>query len=356
MAAMVIVNNPGDWSNIYWPLGHAEWDGWTPTDLIFPYFLFIVGVAITLSRKTTSAAGILRRSALLIGLGWLLSGFPFYDLTTIRIPGVLQRIGLCYLACAFAYRWARGTGPTPRGDGHVARRLAYLAAATLVGYWLVLLLVPGATGHRADLSPEGNVGAVIDRWLFTGHMWKERWDPEGLLSTVPSIGTTVLGLLAGLWMRIAAREPARVVRGLMYGGLGAALAGAVWSLWLPMIKNIWTSSYAMFSAGLGAITLAACYWAIDVRGWRWWTKPFVVLGTNAITLYVVSGLVARLTLVVRVEGPFGTPIAWKTWLYRTAFEPLASPVNASLLFAIANLGLLYLLLWWMYRRGVFLKV
>jgi predicted acyltransferase len=235
-------------------------------------------------------------------------------------------------------------------------RLGALAVACLAGYWLALLVLPGATGTRFDLTPTGNIGAIVDRAVFGTHTWQKGWDPEGLLSTIPSIGTTLLGLLAGLWMRVTADEPRRLVRGLTWGGLLVTLVGAAWSLQFPLIKNIWTSSYAMFTAGLGALALAGCYWFIDVRGWRGWTRPFVVLGTNAITLFVVSGLVGRLIVTIKVAGPFGKPIAWKTWLYSTYFTPLASPLNASLLFAVVNLALLYLLLWWMYRRGVFLKV
>lgn len=355
MAAMVIVNNPGDWSHVYWPLLHAPWEGCTPTDLIFPFFLFIVGVAITLSRKTAASGAIVRRAAMLVALGLLLTAFPRFDVTTLRVPGVLQRIGLCYFSGAFAYRWARGAGQ-PRRDAEVAWRVGALAAVSLVGYWLLLLTVPGATGQRFDLSPEGNIGAIVDRAVFGRHTWKPGWDPEGLLSTLPAIGTTLVGLLAGVWMRASAGEPARLARGLALGGLVAAVAGGLWALQFPMIKNIWTSSYALFTAGVAALVLAASYWVLDVCGWRAWARPLVVLGVNAITLFVVSGLVAKLLLVVKVGGQDGQSVALKTWLYRAWFEPWASPVNASLAFAVANLALLYALLAWMYRRGVFLKV
>jgi predicted acyltransferase len=271
------------------------------------------------------------------------------------VPGVLQRIGLCYLATAFAYRWVRGSGPAA-GTATVVARLAALAALTLVGYWLALLIVPGATGSRFDLAAESNIGAVIDRAVFGTHTWQKTWDPEGLFSTVPSIGTTLLGAVAGVWLHAAAGDPRRLVKGLAYGGLGVALVGAVWSLQFPMIKNVWTSSYAMFSAGLAALSLAACYWLVDVRGWRSLAHPFVVLGTNAITLFVVSGLVGRLLLVIKVTGPAGKSAPLKTWVYRSIFEPLLVPVQASLLFAVVNLIALYALLWWMYRRNVFIKV
>lgn len=356
MAAMVIVNNPGDWDNIYWPLGHAPWDGWTPTDLIFPFFLFIVGVSITLSRKTASTASILRRSALIVGLGLMLSGFPYYNISVMRFPGVLQRIGLCYLATAFLYRWAQGRRAPDGSVRPVVVPLVVGAVVTLVGYWIALMVIPGATGQRFDLAAETNIGAIVDRSVFGTHTWKKTWDPEGLFSTIPSIGTTLLGAITGVWFAIAGREPARLLRGLVYGGLGAALIGAAWSLQFPMIKNIWTSSYAVFSVGLGILTLAACYWLLDVRGWRRWATPLIVLGTNAITLFVVSGLIGRLLLVIRVPGPHGKDVALKTWVYRTFFEPVAPPLQSSLLFALVNLLVLYALLWWMYRRNIFIKV
>jgi predicted acyltransferase len=269
---------------------------------------------------------------------------------------VLQRIGICYLVAAFVYRWAQGPPQARRSPGHVVGVLAGLAAVTLVGYWAALMLVPGATGQRFDLAAETNIGAVVDRMVFGTHTWKKTWDPEGLLSTVPAIGTTLLGAIAGAWMARSAGQPHRVVRGLAYGGLGVALAGAVWSLQFPMIKNIWTSSYALFATGLGAVALAGCYWMIDVRGWRRWARPLVVLGTNAITLFVVSGLIGRLLIVIDVGGGTGPPVPLKTWVYRTMFAPLAPPLQASLLFALVNLALLYALLWWMYRREIFVRV
>jgi predicted acyltransferase len=353
MASMVIVNNPGDWGRVYAPLLHAEWHGWTPTDLIFPFFLFIVGVAITLSRKAARPGAIASRSAKLIGLGLFLNGFPWFHIWTMRIPGVLQRIGLCYLVAAFAWRWV---APHRQGDrwGGAAARIAVLAVLLLVGYWIVLLVVPGATGERYDLTPSGNVGAIVDRALMQGHLWKPTWDPEGLLSTVPAIGTTLLGLIAGMWMASARSREAKTL-GLVAGGLAGVVVGLAWGLVFPINKPIWTSSYAVFTAGAGALLLAACYWVIDVRNLKRWAHPFVILGMNAIALFVLSGLIARTLGVIRVRRGDGT-IALKTLIYESVFLPLASPINASLLFALTNLVLLFGVLWVMYRRGVFLKV
>ena len=359
MASMVIVNNPGDWGTVYAPLLHAEWNGWTPTDLIFPFFLFIVGVAITLSRKAGHPRSIAVRAAKLVGLGLFLSGFPWFNLTTLRLPGVLQRIGLCYLAAALLYWWLqRGSAGRegPVTDGRHAKIIGGVAAALLLGYWAIIMLVPGASGQTGDMTPEGNVGAVLDRAIFGTHLWKKTWDPEGLLSTLPAIGTTLLGLLAGLWLRHSRADGRRLVTGLVVGGLVATVVALAWSTVFPLNKSLWTSSYAVFTAGLGALLFAFCYATIDLAGWRRWAHPFVVLGTNAIALFVLSGLVARLLGIIKVTGPDGGQMSLQSLIYRQFFVPLASPMNASLLFALANLAVLYIVLWVMYRRGIFLKV
>jgi predicted acyltransferase len=358
MAGMVIVNNPGDWGNVYAPLLHAEWNGCTPTDLIFPFFLFIVGVAITLSRKAGHPSSVAIRAAKLIGLGWFLTLFPLFHVWTMRIPGVLQRIGLCYLAAALLY-WAlqkTATGSGPANDRRSARVIAAVAAVLLLGYWAVVMLVPGASGHPGDMTPEGNVGAMLDRTLLGTHLWKKTWDPEGLLSTIPAIGTTLLGLLAGLWMRHSRDDGRRLVMGLAVGGAVAVIVGLAWSTVFPLNKSLWSSSYAVFTAGLGALFFAACYGAIDLAGWRRWAHPFVVLGMNAIALFVLSGMLGRLLGVIKVAGPDGTAVSLQHVIYERWFVPLASPMNASLLFALANLAVLYVVLWGMYRRGIFLKV
>ena len=196
VAAMVIVNNPGDGANVYWPLDHAKWNGWTPTDLIFPFFLFIVGVSITLSRRTTSWTDIARRASIILAIGLFLAGYPRFDVTRWRIPGVLPRIAVCYLIAAVAYRMVRGDR---------ARRgliLGLIAAACMVVYWIVMTAIPNPAGVRGDLTPDGNWGAYIDRAVFGSHLWvsSKTWDPEGLLRYVPAVATTLLGIVAGLWL------------------------------------------------------------------------------------------------------------------------------------------------------------
>jgi predicted acyltransferase len=358
MATMVIVNNPGDWGHVYAPLLHAEWHGVTPTDLVFPFFLFIVGFAITLSRKSGRWSSILARSLKIIGLGLFLVWFLRFSFTGMRWPGVLQRIGLCYLFAASLYHVCavHGAAWTQEArDRFTTRVVGLVAVLALLGYWAVLMFVPGASGTPGDLTPEGNVGAVIDRALMGGHLWKPGWDPEGLLSTVPAIGTTLLGVLTGIWFRNAGSLQRRVL-GLAIGGSVAAGVGWVWGLVFPLNKALWTSSYAVYTAGLGAVFLAACLWLVDVKGWRRAAYPFVVLGTNAIALFVLSGLIAKTLAYVTFAQADGTTRSLKALIYQGAFVPLASPVNASLLFAVANLVVLYGVLWAMYKRGIFLKV
>lgn len=356
MAAMVIVNNPGDWDHAYWPLLHAEWNGWTPTDLIFPFFLFIVGVSMTLSRSTMGSGWkSLRRGVTIMALGWFLAGFPYFNLATWRIPGVLVRIGLCYLASVGIFRL---TAPAAgRDDWRHAKRLLLWIVGLTVGYWLVMVFAPYPGHNPGDLSPAGNLSAFIDRALLgRNHMWGKRpWDPEGLLSTAPAIASTLMGVVAGFWLR--APVPGGQKAALMAAaGIAAMAVGLAWDLAFPINKNLWTSSYAWFMGGAGTVLLAACYWAIDVKSWRLWTKPFVVLGVNAIVLFVLSGLSEKILLLVKVAGPAGKPLSLYMFIYRRWYEPLAAPNNASLLFALTYLLVLYGILWVMYRRRVFLKV
>ena len=361
MAAMVVVNNPGDWGHVYQPLLHADWHGWTPTDLIFPFFLFIVGVSITFSKRTSWGA-ILRRSAIIFALGLFLAGYPRFDFDRWRIPGVLQRIAICYLVTAAVYRL---TGRTPASTSGVGswnfevdtRQLASVAAIAVflsLAYWTVMMLVPPPGGVAGDLSPEGNVGAWLDRALMEGHLWRPRWDPEGLLSTLPAIATTLLGVAAGMALGTTASR-ARNAGMLAAAGAAALAIGLAWGALFPINKNLWTSSYVFFTAGLAAILLAGLYWAIDVRGWRGWTKPFVILGTNAITLFVVSGLLAKTLGFIRVTDGHSS-VSIGRYAYSNWFAPLAAAKNASLLYALANLAILFLLLAWMYRRRLFLRV
>ena len=358
VAAMVLVNNPGTWSAVYAPLQHAPWHGWTPTDMVFPFFLFVVGVSIPLALGPAlerSAGGlslrVLRRAAVIFALGLLIHALPFFPLADLRIPGVLQRIAVCYLLAALLVLATGG----PRGW----RAQAVVAGALLVGYWLLMTRV-AAPGHVAgDLSPEGNLSGYVDRLVLgTRHIWQASrvYDPEGILSSLPATATTLMGVLAGHWLRAgqsSARPAARTVGGLAAGGLAASVLGWLWGLSFPVNKALWTSSYALLMAGLAALALAACHWVIEARGRRGWAVPFAVLGVHALTLFFLSSLIAKLLFILRV-GAGGPRV--QSWLFAHLFAPWASPVNASLAYALAYVALWWVLMWGLDRSGLRLRV
>lgn len=352
IAGMLLVNNPGSWSTIHPPLRHAPWHGWTPTDLIFPFFLFIVGVAMTFSFAARVERGddrralmlnAARRAAILFGLGLVLHGFPNYlDLGGLRIPGVLQRIALAYLAASAIVLYLG--------------RNAQLIATTLLllGYWTAIMLVPVPGGSAGVLEPGLDLGAYIDRAVFgTEHLWSQSrtWDPEGLFSTLPAVATVLLGVFSGSWLRSDSTSTTKAV-GLFIAGAVGIVIGLLWHPLFPINKNLWTSSYVVFAGGMACLLLAACYWLIDVKEYRTWAKPFVIFGVNAIAAFFLSGLFAR--LLTMIPAPGGTTL--KGWIYQSIFTPLLSPVNASLAYAIT-----FVLLWLgimavFYRRRIFIKV
>jgi len=357
MASMVIVNNPGNWGAVYPPLLHAEWNGWTPTDLVFPFFLFMVGVSMTLSRSASGGWGrVVRRAATLVALGWLLGLFPFFPLSryaTWRLPGVLVRIGLCYLAASAI---VRGTAPAPADDRRHAARLWLAVAGLTLGYWAAMVWGPWPGHNPGDLTPAGNLGAFIDRAVLgRRHLWQQRaWDPEGLASTVPAVASTLIGVIAGLWLRSDADRRSKALVLGAWGIAGMAL-GLLWDLAFPINKNLWTSSYVAFTGGAAAAMLAACYWLIDIRGWRTWARPFVILGMNAIALFVLSGLLAKLLGLITWQSGEGRTVSLHGYVFGHWFAPLASPRNASLLFALAHLAIMFAALCWLHRKRLYLR-
>jgi predicted acyltransferase len=350
VAGMVLVNNPGTWRAIYPPLRHAAWHGWTPTDVIFPFFVFIVGVAIPLAlgprleRAGRSAVllKVLRRSIAIFGLGLILNGFPWYVWATLRIPGVLQRIAVCYLVAAIIYLFTS------------TRVQAVITAALLLGYWLVMTTVPVPGYGAGDLSPAGNLAAYIDRAVLGRHIWQyaKVYDPEGILSTVPAVGTALLGVLAGTWLR-SGRSTDVIAGRLVIAGIGGIAVGGLWGVWFPINKSLWTSSYVVFTAGLALIVLAACYWLVEARAQRRWAVPFAVLGVNALVLFFLSTLAARLLSIIHV-GAEGQSL--QTVLFDRVFAPLASPVNASLAFAVTYVVVWWAIMWMLYRWNIRLRV
>ena len=344
IAAMILVNNPGDWNYVYWPLGHAPWHGWTPTDLIFPFFLFMVGMALPFSSRVRAREAV-RRALVIGGLGIFMAAYPYFDLATVRIPGVLMRIALCYLA-AWGIRRLGGSAVH-----------AILASALLVGYWFLMTRVTVPDGTPPNLEPETNLGAWLDRKLLAGHLWKvsRTWDPEGLLSTLPAIATTLLGLLAGDWLR-SDRDVNRRTAGLLVAGLVLVVLGLAWGASFPINKSLWTSSYVLLTAGLAAYLFGLVYWIADVRGHRAWCRPFVIYGRNAILVFVASGLLARTLAAIKVNGPEGVAISLQAWLHRTLLASWLPPFPASLAYAAANVLLWYAVLRELDRREIYLKV
>ena len=347
---MIVVNNPGTWRAVHPPLLHADWHGRTPTDVIFPFFLFIVGVAVPLAlgpRREHTGRGpalvrVAWRSAVIFALGLVLNALWASDWSTLRIPGVLQRIAVCYLLAALLFLGARW------------QTHALAVGALLLGYWLAMTLVP-VPGHGAgDLGKEGNLAAYVDRLLLGRHLWRPArvYDPEGILSTAPALATTLIGVLAGRWLR-AGRPPATVTAGLALAGALAVVGGWAWGLVFPINKALWSSSYALLTAGLALLALALCHWLVEMRGCRRWAWPFAVLGVNALAVVFLSGVAARLLVAVRV-GPDHTRL--QAWLFERLFAPWADPADASLAYALAYLLLWWALVWALARTGIRLRV
>ena len=354
IAAMILVNNPGAWDAVYAPLLHADWHGWTFTDLIFPSFLWISGVALTLSFAKRVGRGddrrrlflhTLRRAASIFGLGLLLNGFPYYHLSTIRIPGVLQRIAVCYLIAGALFLLTRLRGQV-------------VAIVSLLGvYWALMKAIPVPGYGAGVLDKHGNFAQWIDSLALSGHMWSSTrtWDPEGIVSTLPAIATVLFGVLCGHLLR-SALTPAEKATWMFTAGTALIFAGLLMDAWLPINKNLWTSSFAVFMAGMAFMIFGLCYWLIDGRGYRRWAKPFSIYGMNAITVYVMSGLLARGMTLIQWTGAGGKPVSLHAWVFDEVFLKLANPINASLLFAIAHVLVLYLVALLMWRKKWFIRL
>ncbi|HZI88627.1 MAG TPA: DUF5009 domain-containing protein [Pyrinomonadaceae bacterium] len=354
IAGMILVNNPGSWEHIYWPLEHAQWHGWTPTDLVFPFFLFIVGVAITLAFASRVESGrstrdlyvkVIRRTLIIFGIGLFLNGFPYFNFAELRIPGVLQRIAICYFLASIIFLNTK------------VRTQVAITIALLVVYWLLVKLVPAPGFAAGDLTKEGSLPSFVDRVVFGKHVWAQAkvYDPEGLLSTVPALATTLMGVLAGHWLRTS-KSAYEKVAGLFVVGALCTAVGWAWNAFFPINKALWTSSYVLFTGGLALQFLAICYWVIDIKGYRKWAKPFEVFGVNALALYIGAGLMADLLGVIKLTGADGTKVPLGFWIYDNVFTPLASPINASLAFAICFVLVWLALMWILYRRKIFIKV
>lgn len=428
IAGMVLVNNPGSWAHIYGPLQHAPWHGITPTDYIFPFFLFIVGVAIPIALGKRMSEGVTRdvyakifwRSAAIFATGLALSAFPLFDigktaipwlpkwiaalsiiaglfflflrrfriagaLTAVwlvilaisyfagyeivpynfagmRIPGVLQRIAVCYLIVSLIFLHT----------GWIKQ--VFICIGLLILYWILMTSVPIPGCEITTIDDKAcNLAAWLDRTILTeAHIWRSAkvYDPEGILSTIPALVTTLTGVLTGTWLlkkssddgeNEEANKQARQysslnkVSGMFFFGTVLLAAGWSWSLVFPLNKSLWTSSYVLYTSGLALLTLAGCYWLVDIKGYKKWSKPFIVFGVNALALFVFSGFMARILGIIKLSGPDGKEISLQKWLFENLFLSWAEPINASLAYALCYIVLWWFLMLFLYRRRILIK-
>ena len=361
---MIIVNNPGDGDEaaVYAPLKHAQWNGWTPTDLIFPFFLFIVGVSMVYSYASRLKRGesrrdvllhVLRRGAIMFAIGLFLNGYPawpnHYHFATLRLVGVMQRIAICYVVASIIMMW---TG--------VRGRIAAVAAC-LIGYWVLMRFVP-VPGYGVPtrdvplLDPAGNLSGWLDRTLYPAHMHRQPFDSEGSLSTIPAIATTLIGVLTGEWLRSQVSAWKKAVWMVIIGAVGL-VAGEVFSFWFPINKKLWTSSYVLFHCGFALVLLALCYWVLDIKQWRGcWTIPIEVFGVNAIAAYILSevGGTGLERLMLRLSD--GSSMTFQNFVYQRWLVPLASPANASLVYSLVFLTLCGAIMWPLYRKRIYIRI
>lgn len=368
VAAMILVNNPGSWGHIYAPLEHAEWNGCTPTDLIFPFFLWIVGVSIAFAMSTSKSdpamhsktiVKALKRGIILYLLGFFLAIFGklmgvIFDgkslveaFQTVRLLGVLQRIGIVFIISSIIFLKFSN------------KAIFRIFISILAIYWALMTFVPVPGIGYANMEKETNLAAWIDRAILTeSHTWAsaKTWDPEGVLSTLPAIGTCLFGILVGVWMRRKDVDNATKVAWVFTAGIAAIILGLLWDLQFPINKSLWTSSYVLYAGGLASVGLALCFWLIDVQGYKKITTPFVVYGVNAITVFFLAGLMPRVLNLIKINNTDGTKTALLEKFYTTFYTPYFSPVNASLVWAITYVLGFYVLLYIMYKKNIIIKV
>ncbi|WP_207535039.1 acyltransferase family protein [Desertivirga arenae] len=355
VAAMILVNNPGSWGHIYPPLEHASWNGCTPTDMIFPFFIFIVGVSIVFSLQNKKPETnqhkklllkILKRAIILFLLGLLLALFPAFEFSTVRIPGVLQRISIAFLITSIIFLKTN------------FRAQFWIFCSLLVLYWLAMTFIPVPGIGFANLQPETNLGAWLDRKIITeAHLWKstKTWDPEGILSTMPAVSSCLAGTLTAQWLQRKGTTIEKNLLGIISAGVISSIIALIWDSVFPINKSLWTSSYVLYTGGLAAIFFGILYWIIDVQGRKNWTLPFVAFGLNAITVFFLSGIIAKSMNNIKViKG--SEEVSLKTFLYESYFSPYFSELNASLAWAICFVSIWFLILWMMYKRNIIIKV
>ena len=372
IAAMFLVNNAGDWSHVWSPLGHAEWNGCTFTDFIFPWFLFIVGVAMPFSfsrklehigNKSELIPGIVRRGVLIFAVGVILHIESYFALShldgrnpSFRIMGVLERIGLCYIFAAFIMISCS------------VRGVAAWFVALLLGYWALMTLVPVPSTPTGMEERYYNLASYIDRLVLGTHVYiwdKDRnlglSDPEGLLSSIPAIGTVLSGILAGYWLRAKEKTDYEKVGGLFVAAFALIVLGNWWNFFFPMNKNLWTSSYVLFTSGWGLAMLGVCYWVVDIKKKIAWAKPFAIYGVNALAAYVGVAMMSYFTIWVHWIDGEGKKMMLKNWLYNTLYKSwipgLWNDYASSAAYAFFTYVVLWCgIMWILYRKKIFIKL
>jgi len=351
--AMIIVNTPGSWSYIYPILSHSVWNGCTPTDLVFPFFIFAMGFSSVLSTSKRLQKGtskqklvfqLLRRSAIIFLLGLIINSFPFNDLANIRIPGVLQRIAIVNLFCGLFLIYSD------------IKVIWYVSAALLLGYWALMTLVPVPGFGPSNLEPTTNLAAWLDRLIIGKHVWvyTKLYDPEGILSTLPAIASGLIGVLAGNSFMKSKGDSDKLTNLLVYGNI-LIISGMVWGMLFPINKQLWTSSYVLYTSGLAMVVLGIIYWIADIKRIRQFAPPFLAFGTNAIIAYFGSEIGAISIGMIKIN--YGdSKISLYDWLFIQYQSIGLSPINASLLGALLFAGFWLLVVGIMYRRHIIVKI
>ena len=366
IASMVLVNNPGDWGNIYAQLGHAEWNGWTFTDWIFPFFLFICGVSMTFSLRRRAEMGddkskllmqLYKRAAIIFLIGLTLNFIPNFNLDTLRIPGVLQRIALCTMLAAPIVIYFNGRQQCV----WIAGLLALYAALML---WLPVPDVNGVVAAGV-LEPGRDFAAYVDRIFLHGHLWvkSKTWDPEGLVSTIPALCSQLFGVLLGRWLLSGVAQAEKTVWMLLAGLLCLLLGVTLGAVVMPINKNLWSVSYCILMTGWGLLVFSTFYWLMDAcesallrRKFRKLFLPFTIYGMNALFIFALSGLIAKMLGFIKFTQNDGNIVSLKVIIYAPLQALPIAPVNASLLFAIAFNLLMFSIAWLMWRKKWFVKV
>lgn len=348
VAFIIFVNSPGSWDYVYPWFAHAKWNGCTPTDLVFPFFLFIVGLSVYFSNTSTKEQAefkiicrFLKRAIQLFFIGLLINGFPFYHLSTLRIPGVLQRISIVFLVCSFLNRY------TSRSFQFI------LILVLLVGYWVLICFTKPPGMYTLNPEPTTNLSAWVDGYLLKNHVWTQTkpWDPEGVLSTLPAIASGLIGVLTASSLQ-QVREKKRSIYELPIIGILLILLGICWNNIFPINKNLWSSSYVLYTSGIAQFVLWISYRVIDEQGYKNITKPFLAFGNNAITAYIISEVLEASWNVIQLKESYSL----KVWVFDHCFASWLSPYWASHLMAFVFTGIIYLPIYWMYKRRIFIKI